>query len=187
MKKKLLKIFIPAIILLFILVIALIIFKRLKLSNTIKENFIPNNLQVEEFISEPHYIIPWTNTFNKIIYIPLNWDEGKLQFQLDAYDTNWPIKFTISTDYEEWFDWEIYPFFVHSLFGKNEFVIPVNAITKIDEDTFEIKLDDFWGYTTYDGKKYLYKLFSKWKINWVLLSLYRTTQDTVSIDFSLLN
>jgi flagellar basal body-associated protein FliL len=57
MKKKLLKIFIPAIILLFILVIALIIFKRLKLSNTIKENFIPNNLQVEEFESEPYYII----------------------------------------------------------------------------------------------------------------------------------
>lgn len=187
MGKKLLKIFIPAIILLFILVIALIIFKRLKLSNTIKENFIPNNLQVEEFESEPYYIISWKNTFNKIVYVPLNWDEGKLQFQLDAYDTNWPIKFTISTDYEDWFDWEIYPFFVHSLFWNEEFLIPTNAITKIDNNTFEIRLDDFWGYTTFDGKKYLYKLFSKWKIDGVILSLYWTTQDNVSIDFSLLN
>ena len=185
MKWKL-KIFIGIIIIVCLFLLLFIFLQRLKISNTIKENFIPNNLQVEDFISEPYYIIPWTNAFNKIIYIPLNWDEGKLQFQLDAYDTNWPIKFTIFTDYEDWFDWEIYPFFVHSLFWKKEFVIPSNAITKIDNNTFEIRLDDFWWYTTFDGESYLYKIFDKWEIKWVFLSLWWTNTSDVSIDFSLL-
>jgi len=185
--KKFLKIMFSVIILFLFFLVLFTTFKREKISNLIRETFIWNDRNADKFNSESYYILTWTSEFSKTIYIPVVTNKENIQFKLDAYDINWPISFTMLTDYQAWYVGEIYPFFVHSLFWKKEFVIPSNAITKIDNNTFEIRLDDFWGYTTFDGKKYLYKLFSKWKIDWVLLSLYRTTQDNVSIDFSLLN
>lgn len=184
--KKILKNIFSVLILFLLFLVVFTTIKRQKSSNIIKENFVWNERNLDDFNSQPYYILTWTSEFSKMIYIPVVANKENIQFKLDAYDINWPISFTMLTDYQAWYVGEIYPFFVHSLFWKEEFLIPSNAITKIDNNTFEIRLTDFWGYTTFDGKKYLYKLFSKWKINWVLLSLYRTTQDTVSIDFSLL-
>jgi len=185
--KKILKIICSVLILFLLFLVVFTTIKRQKSSNIIKENFVWNERNLDDFNSQPYYILTWTSEFSKMIYIPVVANKENIQFKLDVYDINWPISFTMLTDYQAWYVGEIYPFFVHSLFWKKEFVIPSNAITKIDNNTFEIKLDDFWGYTTYDGKKYLYKLFNKWKIDGVILSLYWTTQDNVSIDFSLLN
>ena len=184
--KKFLKIMFSVIILFLFFLVLFTTFKREKISNLIRETFIWNDRNADKFNSESYYILTWTSEFSKTIYIPVVTNKENIQFKLDAYDINWPILFTMLTDYQDWYEGEIYPFFVHTLFWKDEFIIPTNAITKIDEDIFEIKLDDFWGYTTFDGESYLYKIFDKWEIKWVFLSLWWTNTSDVSIDFSLL-
>lgn len=143
-------------------------------------------------------IIEWTwNDFsfyseNSVdnIRIPILWTPSHIVYKLSIFDKNWnKLKYSVFWDnFEYWNDeiqWFLAIIFKDSIIWIKEYKIPKWAIKKLYDDTYEINLTDFHGYSDINWDTLRYKLFGKWKLDCIYLQIFHWIGE--EIEFSILN
>lgn len=118
----------------------------------------------------------------------LTWKNFK--FRLNLYDENWEkldYVFLGEKGIPSWVSHSpvVDLIFKDSILWMKEFKMPLWAISRINEDTFQVELEDFDWYADMAWDDIRYKIFGKWKIDSVYLEIFHW--NNVKLEFSILD
>ena len=137
--------------------------------------------------------VNWPQTVLRIpisSVVPETLTRESFKFELNLYDENWNKLDYIIDGIERWeggwvTSWIVIPFFKDSILWMKEFKMPVWAISRINEDTFQVELEDFDWYADMAWDDIWYKIFGKWKIDSVYLEIFHW--NNVKLEFAIIN
>lgn len=192
MKKKVLLI----IILIIVLFIWWLFLARLKMSNSLRNWLLREDKnwiiqQVTRAWNDMSIDVTGPQTALRIpipSVVPETLTRENFKFKLNLYDENWNKLDYIVNGIERWewgwvTSWIVIPIFKDSILWMKEYKIPKGFISKIDEDVFQIELEDFNWYVNENWEWLWYKLFWKWKIDSVYLQVLHWPK--VRLEFSM--
>lgn len=118
----------------------------------------------------------------------LTWKNFK--FRLNLYDENWEkldYVFLGEKGIPSWVSHSsvVDLIFKDSILWMKEFKMPVWAISRINEDTFQVELEDFDWYADMAWDDIWYKIFGKWKIDSVYLEIFHW--NNVKLEFAIID
>jgi len=137
--------------------------------------------------------VNWPQTVLRIpisSVVPERLTRESFKFELNLYDENWNKLDYIIDGIERWeggwvTSWIVIPFFKDSILWMKEFKMPVWAISRINEDTFQVELEDFDWYADIAWDDIWYKILGKWKIDSVYLEIFHW--NNVKLEFAIID